>query len=76
MLSFKLELARSYARSHPNLLEYKLRYDLQSKMSWHSDLKVLPTTCFRLNTEGISPKFPIPKTKLNRINMSFPVQVL
>ena len=39
-------------------------------------LKVLPTTCFGYNSEEISSKFPIPKMKLNRINMNFPVQAL
>ena len=39
-------------------------------------LKVLPATCFRYNAVEISSKFPITKMKLNRIDMSFPVQVL
>ena len=39
-------------------------------------LKVLPTTCFSYNSEKISSKFLIPKMKLNKIDMSFPVQVL
>ena len=39
-------------------------------------LKVLPTTCFCYNSDEISSKFLIPKMKLNRINMTFPVQVL
>ena len=39
-------------------------------------LKALPTTYFCYNSEEISLKFPIPKMKLNRIDMSFPVQVL
>ena len=39
-------------------------------------LKVLPTSCSRYNSEEKSPKFPISKMKLSRINMSFPVQVL
>ena len=30
-------------------------------------LRVLPTTCFRYNSEETSSKFPIPKMKLNRI---------
>ena len=33
--------------------------------------KVLPTTCFRYNSEELGSKFPIPKMKLNRIDMSF-----
>ena len=33
-------------------------------------LKVLPTICFRYNSEDISSKFPIPKIKLNRIDMN------
>ena len=39
-------------------------------------LKVLQTTYFRCNSEEISSKFPIPNMKLNRIDMSFPVQAL
>ena len=39
-------------------------------------LKILPTTCFRYASEEVSSKFSIPKMKLNRILMSFPVQVL
>ena len=39
-------------------------------------LKVLPTTCLCYDSEEIKSKFLIPKMKLNRINMSFPMQVL
>ena len=39
-------------------------------------LKVLPTTCFRYNSEEISLRFPIPMMKLKKIDMSFTVQVL
>ena len=39
-------------------------------------LKVLSATCFRYNSEEITSKFPIPKMKLNRVDVSFPVQVL
>ena len=39
-------------------------------------LKVLPTTYFHYNSEEISLKFPIFKVKLNRIDISLPVQVL
>ena len=37
-------------------------------------IKVLPTTCY--NSEEISSKFSVSEMKLNRIDMSFPVQVL
>ena len=39
-------------------------------------LKVLQTICFRCNSEEISSKLSIPNMKLNRIDMSFPVQAL
>ena len=39
-------------------------------------LKVLPTTCFSYNSGEIRSKFLIPQIKLDRIAMSFPVQVL
>ena len=39
-------------------------------------LKSLPTTCFHYNSEELSSKFLIPKMKLNRVDMNFPVQVL
>ena len=39
-------------------------------------LKVLPTTYFGYNSEEISSEFPIPKMKLNRIDMNFAMQVL
>ena len=39
-------------------------------------LKVLPTTCLCYDSPEIKSKFLIPKMKLNRINMSFPMQVL
>ena len=39
-------------------------------------LKDLLTSCSRYNSEEKSPKFPVPKMKLKRINASFPVQVL
>ena len=39
-------------------------------------LKDLPTSWSRYNSEEKSQKFPIPKSKLNRVNASFPVQVL
>ena len=37
-------------------------------------LKALPTSCSRYNSEEKGPKFPIPKTKRNRINASFSVK--
>ena len=37
-------------------------------------LKVLPTTCFSYNSEKISSKYLIPKMKLNKIDMSFPMK--
>ena len=58
------------------LLKYEPRYDLQSKMAWHSDFKSFTDSCSRYNSEEKSLKLPIPITKLNRINASFPVQVL
>ena len=57
------------------LLKYKLRYDLQSKMSWHGDFS-FKDNCFRYNLEEISPKSPIPKIKPSRVIISFLVQVL
>ena len=39
-------------------------------------LKVLPTICSRYDSEEKSAKFPIPKMTLNKINVSFPVQIL
>ena len=39
-------------------------------------LKVLPKSCSHYNSEKKSPKFSIPKLKLNRITASFPVQDL
>ena len=57
------------------LLKYKPRCDLRSKMPWDSDFKSF-TENFRYNSEELSSKFPISKMKLSRINMSFPVQVL
>ena len=39
-------------------------------------LKVLPTSYFCYNSEEKSTKFPNPKMKLNKIDISFPVQIL
>ena len=39
-------------------------------------LKIFPASCFHYNSEEKSKKFPNPKMKLNKIDTSFPVQVL
>ena len=37
-------------------------------------LKLLPTSCFRYNSEEKSTKFLNPKMKLNKIDIHFPVR--
>ena len=72
MLSFRLELARSYARSHPNLLKYKPRYDLQSKMSWHSDFKSFTDNLFPCKHRGNKFKISDPENEAKQNQYEFP----
>ena len=50
-------------------MDWKLQTDIVT-------LKVLPTSCFRYNSEEESTKLPNPKMKLNKIDTSFSVKVL
>ena len=53
------------------LLKYKMRYDLQCKLSLRSDFKCFTDILFALYLKGKSTKLPIPRMKLNRIDTSF-----
>ena len=53
---------------HDCTFKYERRYDLQRKIYWHSDVKVLLTSCFHYNSEEKSIKLLIPKMKLNIVN--------